>query len=292
MTRPVHHVRRRRISTLLGTLALAFFSACDYPDIGVVSGSTGEAVGTTPAPSSPTSAPVTGATDGAIEQLRPTVVARYPHDTDAFTQGLELDGGVLLESTGLRGRSSLREVDVSTGEIIRSTTVEESLFAEGLTVVGDRIIQLTWQSGVAIAYDRATLTEETRYAFGGEGWGLCHDGDRLIMSDGSATLTFRDPTTFIETGRVTVTRDGVPLVDINELECVGAAVYANVWKSSEIVRIDPASGEVTAIIDASALYSPTGVHDVLNGIAHDPATGEFLITGKLWPEMFRVRFEG
>ncbi|NUT53222.1 MAG: glutaminyl-peptide cyclotransferase [Saccharothrix sp.] len=219
------------------------------------------------------------------------VLGTAPHDPDAFTQGLELVDGVLYEGTGLEGRSSLRRVDPGTGRVEQRVELPAPLFGEGITVVDDRIWQLTWRDGVAIEWDRDTLTEVRRVTYEGEGWGLCRDGDRLVMSDGSDELTFRDPVSFAETGRVVVRRDGRPVTRLNELECVDGQVWANVWQTDEVVRVDPADGRVTATVDLGVLR-PADVPrtDVLNGIAAVPGTDEFLVTGKNWPTIFRVRF--
>jgi glutaminyl-peptide cyclotransferase len=220
------------------------------------------------------------------------VISVLPHDRSSFTQGLELAAGTLYEGTGLRGSSRLRATDPATGEVLRETRLPAELFGEGITVTGDRIWQLTWQEGVAIERDRATLDELRRVRYSGEGWGLCFDGSRLVMSDGTDRLTFRDPVTFAPVGGVDVRRGEDSATELNELECVGRQVWANVWRSDEILQIDPASGQVTASVDASGLLSPEqrAGTDVLNGIAAIPGTDEFLITGKYWPSIFRVRF--
>lgn len=228
------------------------------------------------------------------ERLRVEVIERYPHDREAFTQGLEMRDGVLYESTGLHGRSDVRTVDLQTGESTRQVNLDDEFFAEGLTVVGDLVWQLTWQENTAFARDRDTLAEQQRVQYEGEGWGLCYDapGDRLVMSDGTARLTFRDPVSFEATGSVEVTREGAPQTMVNELECVDDRVWANIWQTDEIVRIDPATGEVDAVVDAAGLLSDEerpGA-DVLNGIAAIPDSDRFLITGKLWPVLFEVRF--
>lgn len=225
--------------------------------------------------------------------LKADVLETIPHDPKAFTQGLELDGGVLYEGTGLEGESTMRATDPETGTVRKSTPLPGDMFGEGITVVGDTIWQLTWQDGVAIKRDRQTLAEKGRASYAGEGWGLCHDGRRLVMSDGTNRLTFRDARTFDETGHVDVTdAAGRPVDQLNELECDGGHVYANVWQTDRIVRIDPVSGEVTATVDLTGLLpaEDRAGADVLNGIAAIPGTDEFLVTGKLWPAMFRVRF--
>ncbi|WP_459721096.1 glutaminyl-peptide cyclotransferase [Actinophytocola sp. KF-1] len=228
--------------------------------------------------------------DGTLEV---DVLATIPHDPQAFTQGLELVDGVLYEGTGLEGESSIRTVDPETGAVEKKVDLPADLFGEGITVAGDTIWQITWQDGVAIRRDRATLAEEARVPYDGEGWGLCHDGDRLVMSDGTDRLTFRDVRTFAARGEVRVRdTDDQPLTNLNELECVDGQVYANVWQTDRIVRIDPGTGQVTAEVDLSGLLpeEDRAGTDVLNGIAAVPGTDEFLVTGKLWPSMFRVRF--
>jgi glutamine cyclotransferase len=224
--------------------------------------------------------------------LKVKVLRTYPHDRDAFTQGLIWRDGVLYESTGLVGRSSLRKVDLTSGAVKQQVTVNPPYFAEGLADVGNRLFQLTWQHGRVFVYDKNTLNRVGEMGYQGEGWGLCHDGRSLIMSNGSDGLTVRDPKTFAVTRTVRVTDGGRPLPRLNELECVRGDVYANVWTTDTIVRIDMTSGRVTATIDASGLLVPADRlgTDVLNGIAYDPADRTFLITGKLWPKLFRVTF--
>ncbi|GAA1868036.1 glutaminyl-peptide cyclotransferase [Pseudonocardia ailaonensis] len=228
-----------------------------------------------------------------VPAVRPVVLGSVPHDTSAFSEGLELspdDPTLVYESTGLAGRSQLREIDAGTGAVRRAVPLPGDDFGEGLTVVGPTIWQLTWQDGVALEWDRATLTLRRQVPIRGEGWGLCSEGNRLVRSDGTDRLRFHDPATFAETGSVAVTLDGRPVTRINELECVGGAVWANVWQTDRLVRIDPATGVVTAVVDASGLLTAAqrpGT-DVLNGIAH--LTGnEFLLTGKFWPASFRVQ---
>lgn len=228
----------------------------------------------------------------AVPVARPTVVGQVPHDPAAFTEGLEFDGPALYESTGQLGQSQLRQVDPATGAVLRSVADPPDVFGEGITVVGDRIWQLTYQNGFAIQWDKASFTPLRRVPIQGEGWGLCHDGKRLIRSDGTDRLRFDDPTSFAESGSVPVTYQGKPLSGLNELECVNGQVWANVFPTDQIVHIDPGTGKVTALVDAARLLEdarrpPDGV---LNGIAY-AGGGEFLLTGKHWPAMFRVRLD-
>lgn len=228
-----------------------------------------------------------------VERKKVKVLGSVPHDPEAYTQGLVWSEGVLYESAGQYGHSSLRQVDPTTGKVVRSMQVPPRYFAEGLARVGDRLIQLTWQEGAAFVYDLATFERRGELPYSGEGWGLCYDGRRLIMSDGSNRLSFRDPATFATTGGVDVTLDGRPAMRLNELECVDGAVYANVWQTDGILRIDPETGRVTTVIDASGLLTPQEAAraEVLNGIAYKPETKTFLLTGKYWPRMFEVVFE-
>jgi glutaminyl-peptide cyclotransferase len=238
-------------------------------------------------------APVPTTAPSPVPTLHPEVLAELPHDPSAFTQGFEIDDGVLYEGTGLEGRSQLRELNPETGAVLRSVPLPGELFGEGITVVGDRIWQLTWQNGVVLEWDRATLTLRRQVPIEGEGWGLCDADGRLVRSDGTDRLRFHDPVTFAEQGSVAVTLDGAPVDRLNELECVDGQVWANVWQTDRIVRIDPATGRVTAVVDAAGLLDPAqrADTDVLNGIAAVPGDdGTFLITGKLWPVTFRVRF--
>lgn len=225
-----------------------------------------------------------------VEDLRPEVLAEIPHDVTAFTQGFEIADGVLYEGTGRVGESELRELDPATGAVRRAVPLPGQVFGEGITVVGDRIWQLTWRDGVALEWDRASFTLLREVPMAGEGWGLCRDGDRLVRSDGTDLLRFHDPSTFAETGSVRVTLGGQPVPALNELECVDGQVYANVWRTDRIVRIDPADGTVDATIDATGLLDEQrrAGADVLNGIAA-VGSGELLLTGKNWPATFRVR---
>ncbi|MGD8340141.1 MAG: glutaminyl-peptide cyclotransferase, partial [Gammaproteobacteria bacterium] len=184
----------------------------------------------------------------------PEVVARYPHDTNAFTQGLIFYDGYLYESTGRRGQSSLRKVNLATGQVEQYREVSREFFAEGLTEFDGRLIQLTWQSGVGFVYRLTDFSPEQRFRYGGEGWGLTHDGERLIMSDGTATLRFLDPDDFRLLGTITVTDEDRPVVNLNELEFIDGEVWANIWYDERIARIDPATGSVLGWIDLGAIY--------------------------------------
>lgn len=225
--------------------------------------------------------------------LRARVLRSVPHDPTAYTQGLEWHDGSLWESTGRYGSSRLRRLDGESGEVESDRPLPDDLFGEGLTRVGERLIQLTWREGRALLWRPADLEALGELTYEGEGWGLCFDGVNLVQSDGSARLTVREADSFIPLRTLDVTLGGVPLGRLNELECAEGWIWANVYGSEQIVRIDPASGEVTAIVDASGLLGPEereGV-DVLNGIAYRPETETFFLTGKLWPKLFEVRFE-
>ena len=224
------------------------------------------------------------------------IIEWFPHDPEAFTQGLEIVDGTMYESTGLWGRSTLRTVNLATGEVMVRTDLSEELFGEGLTVVGDRVLQLTWQSGTAFVYDRSSLEVVGEHSYEGEGWGLCFSDDVLIMSDGSDRLARRDPLTFELLDTVTVAASGYDgrLDHLNELECVEGLVVANVWQTDRLLVIDPVSGRAVAAIDAGPLVKDVSQHasgdiDVLNGVAFDPDSATLWMTGKLWPRLYRVR---
>ncbi|MGQ4600269.1 glutaminyl-peptide cyclotransferase [Nocardia sp. R6R-6] len=232
-----------------------------------------------------------GAPEDPTPRMKVEVVGTRPHDRQAFTQGLEVDGDILYESTGLVGVSSVRAYRLATGEELARVELPAPYFGEGITLAGATVWQLTWRDGVAIARDPATLAERGRASYDGEGWGVCSRDGRLVMSDGTDRLTFRDPVTFAPTGTVTLTsRHNARL---NELECAAdGSVYANDWPTDTILRIDPQSGRVLAAIDAAGLLPATvrAGADALNGLAQLPGTDRFLITGKNWPTMFEVRF--
>ena len=224
--------------------------------------------------------------DGA-PSIEYRVAVEYPHDASAFTQGLVIDRGVLYESTGLRGRSSLRKVQLTTGRVVRKRRLSDRLFGEGLALVGDELYQLTWTSGRAFVLSVKDFSFVREHRYAGEGWGLAYDGARLVMSDGSATLRFRDPGTFRVEREVEV-RDGARAIEaLNELEFVAGSVYANIWQSDRVARIDPASGIVTGWLDLSRIAGKergAGEVDVANGIAWDGH--RLYVTGKLWRSVY------
>ena len=237
-----------------------------------------------------------GAQEAALSTEAPVwgyeVIAEYPHDPDAYTQGLVIVDDELYEGTGLEGRSSLRRVDLETGEVLQRTAIDDEHFGEGIAVVEDRIYQLTWQTGTCFAYDRETFELRETFRYETEGWGLTTDGEQLIMSDGSNRLVFRDPATFEETGHVDVMDEDAPVSYLNELEYIDGEVWANVYQTDLIARIDPENGHVTGWIDLTGLLAPEAIPaqgvDVLNGIAQDPETGQIYVTGKLWPTLFEI----
>ncbi|NMO92483.1 glutaminyl-peptide cyclotransferase [Actinomycetospora sp. TBRC 11914] len=230
-----------------------------------------------------------------VARLHVQVLGTVPHDPAAFTEGLELDGRTLWEGTGLTGASQLRATDPATGAVERAVDLPSSQFGEGVTVLPDRIWQLTWKDGVVYERDPATLAVRRTLPYDREGWGMCHTATDVVTSDGGPDLVLRDPTTFAARRTVPVTLGGTPLDQLNELDCGdGRTVWANVWKTDDLVGIDLASGRVTAVVDAAALRPPSTTADpdaVLNGVTAIPgAPDEFLLTGKRWPTTFRVRF--
>ncbi|MDX2141460.1 MAG: glutaminyl-peptide cyclotransferase [Chloroflexota bacterium] len=243
-----------------------------------------------------------------VEQLTPEIITSFPHDTGSFTQGLLLHDGTFYESAGEYGESDVRQVEIETGEILRMVALDAQYFAEGLTLVDNLVasdgtvvppylIQLTWRENTAFVWNLETFEIIGSFLYETDGWGICYDGERLYMSDGSDNLFVRDPRSFRLLAMIPVRMDGQPVFNLNELECVGSDVYANVWQTNNIVRIDKATGYVNANIDASFLltdeeYAALEGGAVLNGIAYNAAADTFYITGKLWPRVFEVRFVG
>lgn len=230
----------------------------------------------------------------AVANYTYEVVNTYPHDPRAFTQGLLFYHGSLLESTGLNGSSSLREVEWKTGKLLKQVSVAREYFAEGLTVIGSKAYQLTWRNGKGFIYDADTFRTLGEFTYTGEGWGLTTDGAQLILSDGSNRIRFLDPATFAVVRTIEVRDKGTPVDQLNELEYIRGEIFANVWQTNRIVRIDPATGAVRGTIDFSGLL-PAAERapntDVLNGIAYDEEGDRLIVTGKLWPKLFEVRLK-
>lgn len=276
------------LSAFVLALGLAFVLAC-----GAGGGASTPAPGTPPPVAAPPTEP-TGeppAEPPAPPVLGHRVLREYPHDPEAFTQGLFFHDGALYESTGLRGASTLRRVALETGTVLQQRPLLPSLFGEGAALADGQIVQLTWQAGLGFVYDLESfrLLREFRYA--GEGWGLTFDGERLIMSDGTDTLRFLDPETLRETGRLPVRADGAPLDRLNELEWIEGEIWANLWTEDRIARIHPDTGAVTAFVDLAGLLDPADRlpdSDVLNGIAWDPEGRRLFVTGKKWPTLFEI----
>jgi len=222
-----------------------------------------------------------------------TVVHAYPHDDGAFTEGLFYQDGYLYESTGLEGHSTVRKVRLESGKVADGTKLPAELFGEGITAWGDRLIGLTWKTQVGYVLDLQTFKVRSQFTYAGEGWGLTHDDRELIMSDGTSELRFLDPSTLHELRRVKVTAGGKPVTQINELEWVEGEVYANIWQTDRIARIDPKTGDVLGWIDLAGLLPKAdfvpGRTDVLNGIAYDAAGKRLFVTGKLWPKLFEIK---
>jgi len=223
--------------------------------------------------------------------LKHTVVKAYPHDRQAFTQGLFFMDGQLWEGTGLEGRSAIRRIELATGKVVQSHDIGAQYFGEGLAPVGNQLYELTWRNGLMFVYDKDTMKLQRAFRYKGEGWGLTTDGKRLIMSDGSSALHFLDPATLNRLGTIRVTDRGVEIPRLNELEYIKGEIWANVWQSNRIARIDPKTGRVNSWLDLTGILSPleaTGT-DVLNGIAYDAKGDRIFVTGKLWPKLFEIK---
>lgn len=222
------------------------------------------------------------------------VVATYPHDPEAYTQGLLFEGEQLYESTGLVDHSSIREVDLKSGRVIRKHDLPGPYFGEGIVIMGENLYEITWTSGEAFLYDAKTFTKKGKFKYEGEGWGLTTDGNSIVMSDGTAAIRFRDPKTFAVTKSITVTDHGTPVTQLNELEWVKGEIWANVYQTDQIARIDANTGAVTGWIDLTGLLprlDRTGKEDVLNGIAYLAKGDRYFVTGKLWPKLYEIRLK-
>lgn len=220
------------------------------------------------------------------------IVSIYPHDRDVFTEGLVFENGVIYEGTGVYGRSSLRKVDLETGNVLQNYELPSEYFGEGITVFRDIIIQLTWQSHIGFVYDKNSFELLRDFTYATEGWGITNDGERLIMSDGTSILYFLDPDTFRTIGHIEVYDNDTPINKLNELEYINGQIFANIWQTDEIAMIDPCNGQVTGWIDLSGLLQSQNYDmpvDVLNGIAYDTANSRLFVTGKLWPWLFEIK---
>ena len=280
-------------NTALYLLTACMLTAC--------SGGQEPAKTTAPAPAqvTPDTAPDnTAQAPSSAAAIRPEIqsyeiVATYPHDTDAFTQGLFFWNGILYESTGKYGKSTVRKTEIETGKVTHFRDLPPEYFGEGITRWKDKIIALTWRSSTGFVIDLETLSPIDAFGFPGEGWGITANETELIQSDGSPVLRFLDPETFAITRTLKVNLNGQPLRNINELEWINGEIWANVWQSDLIARINPDTGNVTAVIDFSNLFPESARKvpndDVLNGIAHDPETGRLFITGKHWPNLYEIR---
>ena len=233
-----------------------------------------------------------GATETRAPQLSYEVVTSYPHDSTSFTQGLLWHDGMLYESTGLEGQSKLRRLEFPSGRVLKEISLAPELFGEGLALVDNRLIQLTWQSHKGFVYDLETFRQLQQFSYDTEGWGLTYDGKNLVLSDGSSNLFYLDPQTFKPIKKLAVTMNGKPLTELNELEFIDGEIWANVWQTDLIVRIDPSTGRVASFLNLKGILAPsdkTGREDVLNGIAYDAEHKRIFITGKLWPRILEIR---
>ena len=223
------------------------------------------------------------------------VVNTYPHNRGAFTERLVFEDGVLYEGTGLHGYSTLRRVKLETGEILQICELPRKFFGEGVTIYGNKIIQLTWQSHIGFVYNKYSFKLLQEFNYPDEGWGITHDGKHLIMSDGTETLHFLDPETFEEISQIEVSANKIPVTRINELEFIKGEIYANIWLTERIARINPLTGQVVGWIDLKGILSPeddSEAVDVLNGIAYDAKNNRLFVTGKFWPKLFEIDLMG
>jgi len=216
------------------------------------------------------------------------IVNIYPHDTEAFTQGIVFDNGTLLESTGGWGTSYLRRVDIESGTVVQECRLSDEFFGEGLAKIDDKLVQLTWLNNLGLVYDSNTFELLGNFSYPTQGWGLSFDGQKLIMSDGSSTLYFLDPITYDRIGQLNVVDGDIPIANINEMEYINGDIYANIWKTQKIAIINPQTGQVKGWIDLAGIYQPQGVEDVLNGIAYDQKANRLFVTGKNWPNIYQI----
>jgi glutamine cyclotransferase len=280
---------RHPFGLLLLILIFAVASACDGDGTSTNTTASNAPAGNTNAASS-----VNTAAAGQVPIYGYEVVNTFPHDPDAFTQGLIFDGGALVESTGLEGHSTLRRVELQTGRVLQKIDVSKYDFAEGMTLFAGKIYQLTWKGERGFIYDPRTFQKTGEFNYTGEGWGLTHDADSLILSDGSEQIRFIDPNTYQLKRTITVTDKGRAVEEINELEFVKGEIYANIWHQNRVARIDPQTGHVNSWIDLSGLLrsgETTSAEAVLNGIAYDEQGDRLFVTGKLWPKLFEIKLK-
>lgn len=284
-------MKGRSTVALLMLASALVFSACGQ-------GATVPGTVTAPTPNRPTAPPPYLAPSAQPPPTIPTysyeIVNHWPHDRTAYTEGLVFSEGALFESTGLNGASSVRRVEIATGRVMQRLALAPDYYGEGLTLFDDMLIQLTWQSHKGLIYDERCFCPRGEFAYDGEGWGLTHDDRSLIMSDGTQRIRFLDPHTFATIRTIDVYDNGEPLTNLNELEYVRGEIYANVWQTDSIVRIDPATGALRGRIDLTGLFPVAergGPDDLLNGIAYDDATGRLFVTGKNWPTLFEIRLK-
>lgn len=280
----VHRFKLRTVNRLL-LATLLMLGGCGSSGGSSGSGANGRATAT----------PIlTQAPGNTVTQLSWSVAGAFPHARDAFTEGLLWDNGALYESTGIEGQSTLRKVDLQSGAVLQNVKLPNNIFGEGLALANNKLYQLTWQTKVGYVYDFPTFKKLSNFSYSNEGWGLTFDGTSLIQSDGTATITFRDPATFKATRRITVTRNGTALKNINELEWIDGKIWANVWQTDNIVVINPQTGVIESQLDMTGLLGAAdrnGTEDVLNGIAYDATNKRIFVTGKYWPKLYWIRVD-
>ncbi len=289
---------RRWFVFLVFGITVALFYACTSSGSGGDGGSENEGAPTESTTSTTNSTGDSGSSsesesDAAASPIQYTyrVINTFPHDREAFTQGLVVDDGILYEGTGLRGSSNLRVVTLDTGEVVRQLDLEDQFFGEGIAIFGDQVVQLTWQSQVGFVYDKNSFTKLREFEYPNEGWGITHDGTQWIMSAGTEKLYFMDSQTFERTGEVDVKDGDTAITSLNELEYIQGEVWANVWQTDQVVRIDPSTGTVVGWVNLSGLLTAADLEtpvDVLNGIAYDADSNRLFVTGKLWPKLFEI----
>ncbi|XHH10046.1 MAG: glutaminyl-peptide cyclotransferase [Candidatus Bathyarchaeia archaeon] len=287
------------LALILGITAIILLNA-NQPDASQTPTPTSTAPNQTPTASTPTQSPTlspspTPTTYHGVPVYNYSIVHTYPHDSSAFTQGLDIDeGGKMFESTGLNGASSLRRVNLADGQIMQQYNLPYEYFGEGIAVVEDKIVQLTWQNRIGFVYDKETFELLGNFSYNTEGWGLTYDGNRLIMSDGSSTLYFLDANTYQTIGSINVHDGNGPVEQLNELEYINDTIYANIWKSSKIAVINPTSGQVEAYIDLADTaqhFTAKDPNAVLNGIAYNSQTNQLFVTGKYWSSLYEIQLQ-